>query len=75
MVWSVSSDQWKAPLASDFALCALKIVPDRFYIIIAPSPQGKIRFSNYFSSQSQSEYLSLLERFYGLRHLNMLKSS
>ena len=37
MVWSVSSDQWKAPLASDFALCALKIVPDRFYIIIARS--------------------------------------
>ena len=35
MVWSVSSDQWKAPLASDFALCALKIVRDRFYIIIA----------------------------------------
>ena len=35
MVWSVSSDQWKAPLASDFALCALKIVLDRFYIIIA----------------------------------------
>ena len=41
----------------------------------APSPQGKIRFPNCFSSQSQSEYLSLLERFYGLRHLNMLKSS
>ena len=35
MVWSVCSDKWKALFASDFALCALKIVRDRFYIIIA----------------------------------------
>lgn len=41
----------------------------------APSPLGKVRFPNFFSSQSQSEYLSLLEKFYGLRRLNMLKSS
>ena len=58
MVSSVSSDKWKAPLASDFALCALKIIPVLHYhslFTAAPSRQGKIHFPNFFPhSLSQS---------------------
>ena len=64
---------WPMESASSLRLCPLRTQNSSRSVLhyhspftAAPSPQGKIRFSNCFS---------LLERFYGLRRLNMLKSS
>ena len=79
MVWSVSSDQWKAPLASDFSLCALKIVPDRFYIIIArhgrPIPSRKNSLSQLFFltvSVRVSVLTRKVLRFKTLKHVKIV---
>ena len=79
MVSSVSSDKWKAPLASDFALCALKIVRDRFYIIIArlqpPHPlKEKFAFPIFFHTASVRASVLTIKvlRFKTLKHVKIV---
>ena len=79
MVSSVSSDKWKAPLASDFALCALKIDRDRFYIIIArlqpPHPlKEKFAFPIFFHTASvrASVFTIKVLQFKTLKHVKIV---